>query len=77
MAYVSLNLKAETAYEFKLVKAGAWYGSSAAVTATVSALTFSTSVSGNAKMTTTVAGDYLFAYDLTSGKLSITYPTTE
>ena len=77
VAYVSLNLKAETAYEFKLVKAGAWYGASAAVTATVSALTFSTSVSGNAKMTTTVAGDYLFAYDLTSGKLSITYPTTE
>ena len=77
VAYVSLKLDAETDYEFKLVKAGAWYGSTSVVTATVSALTFSTSVNANASMTTVAAGDYLFAYDITSGQLSIIYPTAE
>ncbi len=72
--YVTLTLEAETTYEFKVVREGTWTSNATAITGTVEGLTFSSSVSGNAKLTTTVAGEYVFSFGLDNSQLSVTYP---
>ena len=74
-AIVIVALKANTTYEFKVASAD-WsegYSSATAFTAT-STQTLSTDVQGNAKLTTVAAGDYTFTWDLTTKKLTVTYP---
>lgn len=75
--YVTLTLEANTAYEFKVIREGAWTSNTTAITGTVEGLTFSSSVSGNAKITTTVAGDYTFGFGLENSQLSVTYPVAK
>ena len=72
--YVSLELAAETAYEFKVIQEGTWTSCDTSITGTVSDLAFSSSVSGNVKLTTTIAGIYVFAFNTDTSKLSVTYP---
>ena len=73
-AYVTLTLEAETKYEFKVVRQGAWTSCATPITGSVEGLTFSSSVSDNATLTTTVAGDYVFSFGLENSQLSVTYP---
>ena len=75
-ATLTMNLEAETEYEFKVVREGAWTSSkeNRDIKGSVSELVFSSSTADNTKMTTTVAGDYVFTWN--DSKLSITYPAS-
>ena len=77
IAYVSLELEAETKYDFKIVRGGAWTSCDTAITGDISDLVFSGDVSGNCSITTTAADTYVFAYDLGSNTLSVVYPEVE
>ena len=74
-AIVIVKLDANTTYDFKVANAD-WsegYSSTTAFTAT-STQTLSTDVQDNAKLTTVAAGDYTFTWDLSTKKLTVTYP---
>ncbi len=71
---VTLTLKANTTYEFKVKSGSSWYGYSSTISGTVTDKTLSTSA-GNAKVKTTVAGDYVFTFNTSTKKLSVTYPS--
>ena len=73
-ATVTMELEAETTYEFKIVNAGAWTSCGSTITGDVSGLAFSGAVDNNSKITTAAAGKYVFTYDLTANKLAVTYP---
>ena len=74
VAYLTLNLAANTTYEFKLMVEGAWLGASATITsATTNATEFKTSVEANAKITTVCAGEYKVAVDA-NNKITVIYP---
>ena len=75
--YVSLELEAETDYEFKVVQNGTWTSYETIITDTVADLVFRSSVHDNAKITTTIAGTYVFAFDVSRSALSVTYPKAE
>ncbi len=74
VAYLTLTLEAETTYQFKVVNSGAWTSTTTAITDTVRGVAFSSSVGDNATITTTFAGDYLFAWDTAASTLSVEYP---
>ncbi|MBQ8000987.1 MAG: starch-binding protein [Ruminococcus sp.] len=74
VAYLTMALEAETSYQFKVVNSGSWISTTIAITDTVSGVAFNNSVSDNATITTTVAGDYVFAWDTTASTLSVEYP---
>ena len=76
VAYLSIELEANTTYEFKVVREGTWTSckDTLSITDTVTGLTFSSSVSGNTKITTKDAGVYVFAFGMSDSKLSVTYP---
>ena len=74
-ASIILNLSANTDYEFKVMRDGTWTGYNGTITKDASNLQFSSSTSNNAKITTTVAGDYTFTWTISSSKLAVTYPT--
>ena len=73
--YISLELDANTEYEFKIVREGTWTSCATPITGTVAELTFSSSVNDNCVITTTVAGDYVFSFGVDNSMLSVTYPT--
>ena len=80
VAYVELELDANTEYEFKIIREGTWTSSKSAattITGDVEGLTFSSSVSENTKMKTTEAGTYVFAFGISTSQLAITYPAAE
>ncbi len=74
-ASIILNLSANTDYEFKVIRDGAWTSYKGTITKDASGLQFSSSTSDNAKITTSVAGDYTFTWTISSSKLAVTYPT--
>ena len=76
IAYVELELAANTTYEFKIVREGKWTSCKTTLTITDSAegLTFSSSISSNTKLVTKAAGTYVFAFGLNTSQLSVTYP---
>ena len=76
VAYVELELEANTTYEFKIVREGKWTSCKTTLNITDSAegLTFSSSVSGNTMLVTKAAGTYVFAFGLETSQLSVTYP---
>lgn len=74
-ASIILNLSANTDYEFKVIRDGAWTGYKGTITTDASGLQFSSSTNDNAKITTTVAGDYTFTWTISSSQLAVTYPT--
>ena len=75
--YVSLELDAKTEYEFKVVQEGTWTSCTTIITDTVADLVFNSSVNDNVKITTTIAGTYVFAFDVSDSTLSVTYPKAE
>ena len=74
-ASVVMNLTAATTYEFKVIRDGAWTSYNGTITKDASGLQFSNSTNDNAKIITTVAGDYTFTWTISSSKLAVTYPT--
>ncbi|MBR2486656.1 MAG: starch-binding protein [Paludibacteraceae bacterium] len=81
-ATLTMNLEAETEYEFKVVREGAWTSrkdqdDDMTITETIEGLQFSSSSSKNCKMKTNLAGSYIFTWEISTSKLSITYPTEE
>jgi len=76
-ATVTMDLEAATTYEFKVVRNSAWTSNTTPITATVAGLTFSSSVSDNAKITTTEAGTYTFTWTVAASQLAVTYPGDE
>ena len=76
VGYVELELEANTTYEFKIVREGAWTSckTTLSITDSTSGLVFSSSVSDNTTITTKSAGTYVFAFGLSTSQLSVTYP---
>ena len=74
VATLTLELAAETTYQFKIVNNGVWTSCSTAITGDVSGLSFSSGVNDNATITTAAAGIYTFTYDLVNNTLSVVYP---
>ena len=72
-----MTLEANKPYQFKVVREGTWTSNATPITGDVSGLVFSKSVSGNATITTTVAGEYVFAFGLDTSQLSVTYPNAQ
>lgn len=75
-AYVTMNLAANTTYQFKVVREGTWTSCATPITGDVSGLTFSKSTSANATITTTYAGEYVFSFGMNSSQLGVVYPTS-
>ncbi len=80
--YVTLTLEANTKYEFKVIREGTWTTCATAITGTAEGLQFSQSATGpgkdgNATITTTEAGEYVFAFGINNSQLSVTYPGEE
>lgn len=73
-AYCTVNLAANTTYEFKVIREGTWTSCATTITDSTGDLVFSKSVSGNAKITTKEAGDYVFSFGISSSRLGVTYP---
>ena len=74
IATFTKTLEADTTYKFKIVRNGAWTSNKTPITASASGLVFSSSVSDNATLTTTYAGDYVFTWDTSKSQLSVEYP---
>ena len=72
VGYLSLELAANTSYEFKIVNNGIWLGYTGTITEDATGLVFNSEY--NAVITTNAAGTYVFAYDAAANTLSITYP---
>ena len=77
-ASIKLTLEEKTTYEFKVMREGAWTSckDNLDIKETVSGLQFSSNVGDNCKLTTTVKGDYVFTWEMSTSKLSITYPAS-
>lgn len=77
VGYVTIALEADTTYKFKVIREGDWTSCATPITGSVEGLQFSSSVNADATITTTVAGDYVFAFGLDDSMLTVTYPETE
>ncbi len=72
---VSVDLDAETTYEFKIVINGSWHGKGGTMTSdNCTGWTFKSEDGSNCKITTTIAGTYTFNFDSSTKKLSVVYP---
>ncbi len=74
IGYITMELAANKTYQFKVVREGTWTSNHTPITGDVSGLVFSKSNSNNATITTTYAGEYVFAFGLDNSQLSVTYP---
>jgi hypothetical protein len=72
-ASITMALGVKT-YNFKVVEGGTWLGNSGTITKTVTGWTFEDG-KDNCKITTTLAGNYIFTWNFETNKLSVTYPT--
>ena len=77
-ASVTLTLEAAKDYELKLTVNGAWFGSSViTITKDNNSASFAENGDGNGKLTTDLAGDYVFTYTYATKTLLVTYPEPE
>ena len=74
VATLTLELEADTAYQFKIVNNSIWTSCVETITGTVSGISFSAANNTNATLTTAAAGIYTFTYDLVNNTLSVVYP---
>ena len=74
VATLTLELAAETTYQFKIVNNGTWTSCVEAITGDVSGISFSEGNNTNATITTAAAGIYTFTFDLANNTLSVDYP---
>ena len=74
-ASVTLTLDAAKDYEFKLTINGEWFGSKdITITKDNNSAAFAENGDGNGKLTTDLAGDYVFTYTYATKTLVVTYP---
>ena len=74
-ASVTLTLGAAKDYELKLTVNGEWFGSNAiTITKDNNSASFAENGDGNGKLTTDLAGDYVFTYTYATKTLVVTYP---
>lgn len=74
-ASVTLTLDAAKDYEFKLTVNGEWFGSKdITITKDNNSAAFAENGDGNGKLTTDLAGDYVFTYTYATKTLVVTYP---
>lgn len=74
-ASVTLTLEAAKDYELKLTVNGEWFGSNAiTITKENNSASFAENGDGNGKLTTDLAGDYVFTYTYATKTLVVTYP---
>ena len=74
-ASVTLTLDAAKDYELKLTVNGEWFGSNAiTITKDNNSASFAENGDGNGKITTDLAGDYVFTYTYATKTLVVTYP---
>ena len=77
-ASVTLTLEAAKDYELKLTVNGEWFGSNAiTITKDNNSASFAENGDGNGKLTTDLAGDYVFTYTYADKTLVVTYPDPE
>ena len=77
-ASVTLTLEAAKDYELKLTVNGEWFGSNAiTITKDNNSAAFAENGDGNGKLTTDLAGDYVFTYTYATKTLVVTYPEPE
>ena len=77
-ASITLPLEATKDYEIKLTVNGEWFGSNAiTITKDNNSAKFDTNGEGNGKLTTDLAGDYVFTYTYATKTLVVTYPLPE
>ena len=77
-ASITLPLEATKDYEIKLTVNGEWFGSNAiTITKDNNSALFDTNGDGNGKLTTDLAGDYVFTYTYATKTLVVTYPEPE
>ena len=70
----TVSLESGQTYEFKVKDADNWYGNTGTITGTITGWTFSLNT-GNCKITTAAAGNYVFTWHEDTKKLDVTYPT--
>lgn len=71
----TISLSAESTYKFKIVNNAEWYGNSGTMTAhNRTDWTMSTAEESNCQITTNLAGEYIFTFNTSTGKLTVTYP---
>ena len=71
----TITLSANATFEFKINDGSNWYGNNGTMKSdNCTDWTFNSS-DGNAKITTTIAGEYVFTWNSSSKKVSVTYPT--
>ena len=74
-ASITLPLEAAKDYELKLTVNGEWFGSNAiTITKDNNSASFAENGDGNGKLTTDLAGDYVFTYTYATKTLVVTYP---
>ena len=74
-ASITLALEATKDYELKLTINGEWFGSKAiTITKDNNSASFAENGDGNGKLTTDLAGDYVFTYTYATKTLVVTYP---
>ena len=74
-ASITLSLAANKAYALKLTVNGEWFGSKTiAITKDKNSAKFDTNGDGDGKITTDLAGDYVFTYTYANQTLTVTYP---
>ena len=74
---LTVSLDAEKTYQFKILVNGEWHGNTGTMTYdNCTDWTMSTNTD-NCKITTLIAGDYTFTYDVCTAKLSVTYPIVD
>ncbi len=75
VGYVSITLAANTSYLFKVTNKSKWNGlDNKTISSTESNIQLGDHSGGNVTLNTTDAGVYEFAYDVSSRKISVTYP---
>ena len=75
-ASITLPLVANKAYALKLTVDGNWVGgSSVNITKDKNSASFAEDTGGDGKITTDIAGDYVFTYTYATKTLVVTYPT--
>ena len=77
-ASITLALEAAKDYELKLTVNGEWFGGNTiAITKDKNSASFANNGDGNGKLTTDLAGDYVFTYTYATKTLVVTYPEPE
>ena len=74
---LTVSLNANQTYEFKIVVNGAWHGNTGTMTYDNCTDWKMSTNTVNCKITTLIAGDYTFTYDVCTAKLSVAYPIVD